>query len=209
MSDTPGNVKVTRADWLNVAKDALISDGVDQVKVLLLSERLDVSRSSFYWYFKSRSDLLDALLDDWEKTNTAALTKQAETPAPSITAAVCNIFRCVIDTEMFNTPLDFAIRDWARKSGKVRRALDQSDATRIAAITAMFARYDYPADEARTRALVLYYMQMGYNAADLQEPLEDRLKQVPDYLYVFTGQRVQDGELEAFSRFARAVADRN
>ena len=57
-----GNIKVTRQDWLNVAMDVLVSDGVEQVKVLTLGERLGVSRSSFYWYFKSRQELLTALL---------------------------------------------------------------------------------------------------------------------------------------------------
>ncbi|MCB1313688.1 MAG: TetR/AcrR family transcriptional regulator, partial [Sedimentitalea sp.] len=72
-----GNVKVTREDWLAVALDALVSDGVEQVKVLALAERLDVSRSSFYWYFKSRQDLLDALLRHWQTTNTAAIIAQS------------------------------------------------------------------------------------------------------------------------------------
>ena len=61
-----GNVKGTRADWLNVAMDVLISHGVEQVKVLALAERMGVSRSSFYWYFKSRQDLLDALTDAYD-----------------------------------------------------------------------------------------------------------------------------------------------
>jgi AcrR family transcriptional regulator len=38
-----------------------------------LGARLGVSRSSFYWYFESRQDLLDALLDAWEVRNTAQL----------------------------------------------------------------------------------------------------------------------------------------
>ena len=37
-----GNVKVTRDDWLNVAMDVLISDGVEQVKVLNLADRMAV-----------------------------------------------------------------------------------------------------------------------------------------------------------------------
>ena len=80
-----GNIKVTRDDWLNVAMDVLISDGVDQIKVLNLAERMAVSRSSFYWYFKSRQELLDALLARWQATNTAALVAQAEAPARTIT----------------------------------------------------------------------------------------------------------------------------
>jgi AcrR family transcriptional regulator len=36
-----------------------MAQGVDAVRVMPLSEALGVSRSSFYWYFKDRDDLLD------------------------------------------------------------------------------------------------------------------------------------------------------
>ena len=52
-----GNIKVTRQDWVNVALDVLIRDGVEQVNVLNLGNRLGVSRSSFYWYFTLRQHL--------------------------------------------------------------------------------------------------------------------------------------------------------
>ncbi len=198
-----GNVKVTREDWLNVAMDVLISDGVDQIKVLNLAERMAVSRSSFYWYFKSRQELLDALLARWQATNTAALIAQAEAPAETITGAVCNVHRCVVNTNLFDTALDFAIRDWARKSGKVRRVLDQSDARRLQALHTMFARYGYCEAEAETRARVLYYMQIGYDLAQLNEPMETRLSLVPHYLYAFTGVQPRDEEIEEFSAYSK------
>ncbi|CAD0184758.1 hypothetical protein RUESEDTHA_01641 [Ruegeria sp. THAF57] len=197
-----GNIKVTRDDWLNVAMDVLISDGVDQIKVLNLAERMAVSRSSFYWYFKSRQELMDALLERWQATNTAALIAQAEAPAATVTAAVCNVHRCVVNTDLFDTALDFAVRDWARKSGKVRRALDQSDARRLKALHAMFARYGYSEVEAETRARVLYYMQIGYDLAQLNEPMSVRISMVPHYLYVFTGVEPRPEEIEEFSAYS-------
>ena len=200
-----GNTKATRADWLRVALDALVSDGVDQVKVLTLGERLGVSRSSFYWYFRSRQDLLDHLLAHWQETNTAAIVRLSERPAPTIGAAVCNVFRAMIDPSHFNNPLDFAVRDWARRSGKVRLVLDQSDRARIGAIAAMFARYDYGDTEALVRARVLYYMQIGYNDADLHEPMEDRLSQVPDYLLTFTGRPAEPGDMTELEALAKRL----
>ncbi len=200
-----GNIKVTREDWLNVAMDVLVSDGVDQVKVLPLAERLAVSRSSFYWYFKSRQDLLDALLDHWQGTNTAALIAGADTPAKTITEAVCNIFVCFLNPVVFNNPLDFAIRDWARRSGAVRRVLDQSDVRRLDALKRMFLRYDYPEIEAITRARVLYYMQIGYNDADLREPMEERNALLETYLLSFTGRAPSPEEVESANAQAFAV----
>ena len=200
-----GNIKATREDWLQVAMDLLISDGVEQVKVLPMSDQLGVSRSSFYWYFKSRQDLLEALLDYWQQTNTAAMVAQAKAPAATITAAVCNVFRCVINPALFNNPLDFAVRDWARRSGAVRRVLDQSDQQRLGALTEMFERYDYPALEAMTRARVLYYMQIGYNDADLHEPLAERMKLLPMYLLAFTGHTPQQSEIDEFIAYAETA----
>ena len=201
-----GNVKVTRQDWLNVAMDVLVSDGVEQVKVLDLGNRLGVSRSSFYWYFKSRQELLDALLQHWQNTNTAAIVAKANAPADTITEAVCNFFHCVIDERLFNNPLDFAVRAWARRSGKVRRVLDQSDQTRLDALAAMFKRFDYPPDEAMVRARVLYFMQLGYDLAELNEPKQDRMQLVPMYLYCFTGRAPRPEEIAALEAYADTVA---
>ena len=197
-----GNIKVTRADWLNVAMDVLVSHGVEQVKVLGLASRMGVSRSSFYWYFQSRQDLLDALLKHWEDTNTAEMVAQAEAPAKTITQAVCNVFRCVVNPAIFDNALDFAVREWARRSGKVRRVLDLSDARRVAALTVMFERYGFDPMEAMTRARILYYMQNGYNAADLNETLDERLALVPYYLLGFTGQHPRPEEIEELRQYS-------
>ena len=140
-----GNTKVTRADWLTVAMDLLVSEGVGEVKVLSISERLGVSRSSFYWYFKSRKELLEELLKTWEQSNTALLIEYTQKPAETITEAVCNLFKCFIDPSLFNPQLDFAIREWARRSGPVRRVVDRSDEARLAAIGAMYERHGYSA----------------------------------------------------------------
>jgi len=203
--DRTGNVKVTRDEWLCAALAVLTSDGVEAVKIADLAAQLQVSRSSFYWYFRNRTDLLDALLAHWQSTNTAALVAQANAPAATITEAVCNVFRCNIDTRLYDPTLDFAIRDWARRSDHVRDILSASDGERLEALRAMFERYGYAAQNARARARVLYYMQMGYEDARLGESLEERLKLVPDYLLAFTGQAASAQEIADFEIYARSI----
>src|SRR5262249_50085118 len=83
-----GNTKVTKAQWIDLALATLIKHGVEGVRVLPLAQRLGVSRSSFYWYFKSRQDLLDQLLEYWRETNTKAIIERARRPATNIIRAV-------------------------------------------------------------------------------------------------------------------------
>ena len=200
------HAKATREDWLAVARDLLISDGVAEVKVLTIGSRLGVSRSSFYWYFKSRKDLLAQLLAEWERTNTGILVAHAEMPAATITEAVCHFFRCLFEPDGFNPQLDFAVREWARRDRAVRRIIDRSDTARQQALAAMFARHGYAAEEADIRSRVLYYQQIGYYALELSEPLEERLARVGRYLYAFTGVRPDAADVAAFVADVRRIA---
>jgi len=194
--------RVTRQDWLDAAREILIEQGVGEVKVLSIGARLKVARSSFYWYFRDRQDLLDALLEDWEATNTAILVRHVEMPAETVTAAVCNFFRCFIDPALFDQRLDFAVREWARREASVRRVIDQADDTRLAAVAAMFRRYGYPADEADIRARILYFQQLGYHALDQNEPMRIRMKRLAGYLHGFTGRHPRPDEVEALNAYA-------
>ena len=44
--------------WLEAAIDPLLDFGVDAVKILPLAKKLNLSRTSFYWFFKDREELL-------------------------------------------------------------------------------------------------------------------------------------------------------
>ena len=182
-----GHTKVTREDWLAQARAALVQDGAEQVKILTLADRMQVSRSSFYWYFRNREELLQALLEDWEARNTTLIVAHCALPAETITEAVLNFFRCFVDPAGFDHGLDFAVREWSRRDERLRARVDAADAARIAAVTEMFARHGYAGPEADARARILYFMQLGYHALDLREPIATRLSRVAPYLKGFTG----------------------
>lgn len=193
-----GHHKVTREDWLHVARDALVNHGVGEVKVLALGARLQVSRSSFYGYFKSRQDLLMALLEDWEARNTASIVRNCALPTESICEAICHFFRCFLRDDLFDQRLDFAVREWSRRDEAVRARIHAADATRLAAVTAMFEAHDYEPYDAEVRARILYFMQLGYHALDVTEPMAERAARVQGYVIGFTGRTPEPGEVERF-----------
>lgn len=196
-----GNIKVTKADWISLALQWLVADGIDYVKVLPLSEKLGVSRSSFYWYFSSRQDLLDHLLAHWRDTNTLAIIERARRPAPTITRAVLNVFECWADEQLFSPRLDFAVRAWSRRSSVVRQAIHSADEGRVNAIKAMYERYGYESEESFIRARVMYYMQIGFYVTEVQERTEERIGHVAAYLKSFTGMEPNDTDMADFAAF--------
>ena len=52
-----------RATWIKAALDILAGKGLDGIRVEVLAKRLKVTKGSFYWHFKDRRDLLDAVLE--------------------------------------------------------------------------------------------------------------------------------------------------
>lgn len=200
-----GNVKVTRQDWLKLAGEVLIERGVSHVKVLTLANTLGVSRSSFYWYFRSRKDLLDQLLEGWEGQNTRAVIDHAARPAGNICRAVMHLFECFIDPNQFDPRLDFAVREWARRSPQVRARLDAADNARVGAIRDMFLRHGFEEAEAFTRARIIYFMQIGYYALVENEPFETRFTLLQNYLVAYTSEEPDPAEMWEFLEVARKL----
>lgn len=56
---------LTRLDWVAGAWEMLGERGIDRVRVEPLAKKLGVTKGSFYWHFKDRDELLEALLDRW------------------------------------------------------------------------------------------------------------------------------------------------
>lgn len=200
---TPGIEKATgwrgsREVWLDAAKQALLRGGVDAVKVQPLSAGLHLSRTSFYWFFKDRAALLDALLEAWEEQNTASLIVGAEAYADSLTEAVLNVIGVFLDETRFESRFDFAIRGWAHQSEAVMARVNAADERRLAAIREMFERFGIEPGEADVRARTVYLVQIGYISMQVKEDLATRMVRIPAYVKTFSGQSPTKRELARF-----------
>jgi AcrR family transcriptional regulator len=194
--------RLSRSDWLDLAIECLVQDGIDHVKIQVLARKLGVSRSSFYWFFDSLQDLHDGLLSHWLARNTGPIIERAMRPASSITQAICNVFECWIDNALFDPSLDSAVRFWGRRDPNVRAIVEQADTQRVDALSRMFSRYGYEDEEALTRARVLYFTQIGHYTLGMTDTLETRLLHLRSYLLTFTGREPVAADMESFKRHA-------
>lgn len=62
--------KLTIEDWLMAAYEAMLEGGLRAIAVESLARKLGVTKGSFYWHFKNRDALLEALLVMWEAQGT-------------------------------------------------------------------------------------------------------------------------------------------
>ncbi|HBF29925.1 TetR/AcrR family transcriptional regulator [Rhizobium sp.] len=187
--------------WLEAAYDSLLESGVDSVKILPLAKRLNLSRTSFYWFFKDREELLNGLISRWREKNTGNIVKQTEAYAESLAEAMLNVFDCWLNKDLFDSQFEFAVRSWALQSPDIQVEVQQADQVRLEAISRMFMRFGFSEESADVRARTTYLVQIGYISMQSTEELEIRMKRIPEYIAIYTSKAPQQRELDRF--FAR------
>jgi AcrR family transcriptional regulator len=176
-----------REIWLDTARQALIEEGTAGVEINKLAKRLGVSRGGFYWFFKDRAQLLDELLGYWVQTGTVLFEKILQLPGRNGMEKYLAMTDLWIDEDEYDPKWDGAVRDWARTSPAVRKAVQAVDQKRIAVLERIFNEMEYTGTEAHIRARVTYYHQVGYYAMGVEESRRERRALVPYYRKVLTG----------------------
>lgn len=184
--------------WLAAARRALIEGGVEAVKIQPLAAALGLSRTSFYWFFKDRKAVLQALLEGWEETNTGVLTRACAAPAGSLPEAVLGVIGVFLEGGGFEERLDLAVRGWALSDEAVMARVNAADARRLEALRALFIRYGFDHGEADVRARTVYLVQIGYISMQVRETMAERLTRLPAYVKTYTGSAPSPEEMARF-----------
>lgn len=187
--------------WLQAAYDALLDGGVEAVKIQVLAKRVNISRASFYWFFKDRDELLAALLVQWREKNTGNIVKRANAYAETLAEAILNVCDCWFDQDLFDSRFEFAVRSWALQSPQILAEVQDADRKRIAALTALYERFGRDSVSSAVRARAIYLVQIGYISMQTKEEMDLRMSRMAEYVNVYTGMMPEPREMMRF--FAR------
>lgn len=194
----------SRDGWLDAAYAALVAKGVDAVKIAPLADALRLSRTSFYWFFKDRGELLSALADMWDARTTAPLVAAARAYAETETEAMLNVIACFLRADTFDAKLEFAMRGWGLKDPAILARIAEADTRRLKALSDMLERWGHDPQDADVRARTIYLVQIGYISMQVDETLETRLTRIPNYVEIYTGHPPEPREIARFrARFGR------
>jgi AcrR family transcriptional regulator len=155
--------RLAREDWLRAARLALLRGGVEAVRPEKIARDLHVTKGSFYWHFRNREDLLEALLHEWETELEEVMAQLGpEAEHGGLRALLDRVAQRVRRSERGEVPSDAAIFTWASVSPKVARRVNRAEQARID----LLARWSGNTE----RAEILYLIWLGFVARGQRVP---------------------------------------
>lgn len=175
-ADAPGRVALDRTAWIDYATQVLGDEGVEGLRIEVLARSLKVTKGSFYWHFKDRQALLNAVVTAWRDARIAELEAQVAVPAE---AAALQIRR-VIDhyatqPSRQRMRVELALRDWARRDSFVSTAVETVDRARLANAVRIFRLAGFPEEEARSRSLLMFTHLFGLSMMMFEENISQQI----------------------------------
>ncbi len=172
--------------WIETATDVLAREGVAGLRVEVLAKLCGVTKGSFYWHFKDRRALLDAVLERWkegrirdiEKTTSVAPGKERDQLHYAIEVYGASRNRKGMSIEL-------AVRDWARHDAPAAAVVESVDLYRLECTRKLFVAAGMSDAEAKSRSLLLYacvfglslmhYSPFDDNPGDLKQRIAERI----------------------------------
>ena len=165
--------QLDRNEWIDGAIEALAEEGISGMRVESLAKRFGVTKGSFYWHFKDRQDLFDAVLQTWKEGRIRDIDKQSNASPGKEGDQLLQII------EVYSTnrnrkgiSIELAIRDWARRNAPACAVVEEVDTYRLESSRKLFAAKGLTDNEAKSRSLLLYAYVFGQSlmAYDRYDP---------------------------------------
>jgi len=161
------NVRLQRDDWLEMGFEVLRELGAGALTIDRLTDRLGVTKGSFYHHFANRELYSVALLEEWEDRLTGELI-EASRRGSDFEERNRRLTRGGL--EHFDPPLEMAIRAWALQDPIAREVQERVDRRRRAYLLELFSMLTEQHELAEELALIRYSFAVG--AQQLLPPMD-------------------------------------
>jgi len=152
---------LTPNDWIRGAASLLAQKGVEGCRVEPLAKNLGVSKGSFYWHFKKRAALLDAVLHYWETTATLDIITNVEAASTNPEERLWILIERVFGTPAEYDLFESALREWARKDSRAKASVTRVDKKRLGFVKKILVEHGLPHALAKERSQLMYCTLVG------------------------------------------------
>lgn len=145
--------RTPRAKWVEAGLNALATGGPRAVRIEALAQGLGVSKGGFYGFFANREELLQEMLDSWERgavDDLLEMVSDEDDPRTRIHRLGMMTFA---DERL---PVEFAIRAWAQNDAAVAARLRRVDNRRMDLLREAIGSFCSDPDEVEARCLLAF-----------------------------------------------------
>ncbi len=148
--------------WVEAALEALASGGPEEIRIEALATQLGVSKGGFYWHFKNRAALLEAMLDHWEQSVVGDVIAEVEDSSKDPREKLRHLFQMAASAPEL-LPIELALRDWSRRDKEVATRLHRVDNQRMEYLRALFTPICADEDDVEARSTLVFSLFIGSN----------------------------------------------
>jgi AcrR family transcriptional regulator len=144
--------RISKAQWLDMALEALETDGIAGVRIEVLAKRLEISKSGFYWHFKNRDQLFKDMLDYWTHELTEVATENPELLTLKPKSRLIKTAEMILEHDL--TRYEIPIRQWALQDAVAARAVRKVNRLRLDFVSGAFSELGFTGDDLDMRAML-------------------------------------------------------
>jgi len=149
---------LTKDQWAEAGLALLNEKGYTDLSIVKLAQRLNVTRGSFYYHFKSLNDLIDAMISTWEERVVNQGFDQILTDTANPKQEVKNLIEYVTH---LTDRLDLVFRQWAPSNEHVKQHMERLDQKRLNTLEGLFQRLTGDKKKGEILSRVAFYGHIG------------------------------------------------
>ena len=158
MDVVKGRADLSRAGWVEAALRALEAGGLAAVAVEPLAKGLGATKGSFYWHFKDRADLIDAVVELWERRYvTDAIAGLSTIKDPR--ARLERLF--TVAATPGTGRIDVALAEASKTNPGIADTVRRVQERRVEFLAGIYEQLDVAPDTARQLAVLALLAQVG------------------------------------------------
>ena len=142
------------------ALGALHKEGPKGLNIQGLARQLNISKTSFYWHFKDKAELFDALVDFWCQEFTETVTENVGLLNSPPRQRLAKAMEMIDELDLGN--YDSSFRIWARTEPRVKLAVREANKQRLKFASNAFAELGFSGASLACRAA----LWVGYQSTE-------------------------------------------
>lgn len=168
--------RLDKDQWLAQALEVVSRKGRARFRIDQMVQEIGVTKGSFYWHFKNRSDFVKSLADYWAVNSTERVIDMVKQRQDDARGRAFFLMETVHKNN--SVKYDATMRAWALHDPNVAKTVKQVDKQRLEFGRSLFHEMGFRGEELEMRSRIFIYYLAGSHVFYAPEKKKDILKQL-------------------------------